>query len=573
MDWGPFGIEWVEERRRFEARNGTPRKGDLKKYGWGYDGEAKRWYSLTAGQCVPFIEASVDDRTRALVDKSAAVLRASAAPRPTSPTSIPLPPGKLLYPFQEQGVAVMSGRPFNLLADDMGLGKTVQAIGLANVVRPASILVVCPPSLIASWVRHFREWLTVRVKICTDIPAGGMDGCAVVLSDAKVAKAAAGIPPIDFLILDEAHRFKNPDSLRTKAVFGAGRAKGIQAKRIVAISGTPMLSRPSDLWPFVRRFGLRGTDGRPLDWKTFHERYCDLKQREIRVKRGGRLVAQKTWDASGNSNLRELSVLLREQVMVRRLKGDVLTELPPKRSKLVVLAPEDQTQAVAVRRELAVEERMKASVEAALRQFDEAEKAFRDSRDEVAYKAAVKALSAAKQVAFEETAAARKLTAISKIRSAVEYVDLLLEDGAESVLVFGHHHEVIDGLASGLARHGVLILDGRTPVSERQALCDRFQGAQGMSPRVMVLGIHAAGVGLTLTRAGDVVFCEHDWTPGLVRQCEDRAHRIGREGEVLVHHLVLDGSIDCRVAQTLVSKESVARDALDAACLYVQAEE
>jgi SWI/SNF-related matrix-associated actin-dependent regulator 1 of chromatin subfamily A len=243
--------------------------------------------------------------------------------------------------------------------------------------------------------------------------------------------------------------------------------------------------------------------------------------------------------------------------MIRRLKADVLTELPPKRRQVVEIAANGASAIVARERKgyEAHEERiesLRASAELAKAESNEA------------YAAAVAALSEAQQAAFGEISQLRHDTAVAKVPAILEHVTSALEaDESSKVIVFAHHHDVIDALVTGLGEYGAVHLDGRMGMTDRQANVDRFQTDPGC--RVFVGGILAAGVGLTLTASSHVIFAELDWVPGNVTQAEDRAHRIGQTQSVLVQHLVLDGSLDARMAHILVEKQDVADRALDRA--------
>ena len=125
-----------------------------------------------------------------------------------------------------------------------------------------------------------------------------------------------------------------------------------------------------------------------------------------------------------------------------------------------------------------------------------------------------------------------------------------------------HHKDVVDGIKSGLEAAGksVVTLTGDCNQAHRQNSVETFQAGNA---DVFIGTIGAAGVGITLTSASHVVFAELDWVPGNVSQAEDRCHRIGQENSVLVQHLVVDGSIDARLAQVLVNKQKVLDKALD----------
>jgi hypothetical protein len=120
---------------------------------------------------------------------------------------------------------------------------------------------------------------------------------------------------------------------------------------------------------------------------------------------------------------------------------------------------------------------------------------------------------------------------------------------------------VIDSLMSGLADYHPVKLTGESSEQERQAAVDAFQNDPAV--KVFIGSITAAGVGITLTASSHVIFAELDWVPGNISQMEDRAHRIGQTETVLVQHIVLQDSLDCRMAHLLVEKQAVIDSALD----------
>jgi hypothetical protein len=138
------------------------------------------------------------------------------------------------------------------------------------------------------------------------------------------------------------------------------------------------------------------------------------------------------------------------------------------------------------------------------------------------------------------------------------------------VCVFVNHHLCVDALTEAFGKACVSI-DGRTTNEDRQLAVDRFQSDPSVT--VFVGTIRAAGVGITLTASSTVIFGELDWVPGNVSQAEDRCHRIGQVGTVFVRHLVLEGSLDERMAQIIVEKQEVIDKALDTAPVPVEAPE
>ncbi len=252
--------------------------------------------------------------------------------------------------------------------------------------------------------------------------------------------------------------------------------------------------------------------------------------------------------------------------MCRRLKRDVMKELPPIRRQLIELSANgkaglvEQEQSEFAQREVELM-RLKAMVEVA-----------KLGDDESAYKEAVDALKNAYTVAFSEIARMRHQIALAKSPAVIEHTTDILEE-TQKVVVFVHHHDVTDSIAAGLNDYGVLMIDGRTPNDQRQEIVDQFNTDQ--TKRVLLLGIRAAGVGLSI-RASVELFAELDWTPGVIAQCEGRCHGVGRgiEGEpLLVQHLVFDGSLDARMAKVLVEKQDIADRALDKGAAMVTASE
>jgi hypothetical protein len=146
------------------------------------------------------------------------------------------------------------------------------------------------------------------------------------------------------------------------------------------------------------------------------------------------------------------------------------------------------------------------------------------------------------------------------VPAVLEHVDSLLEGGLSKVVLFAHHHAVIQKLAAHYGEAAV-VLYGETSMADRDLAVRRFQ--EDASVKVFVGGFLAAGVGLTLTAASTVVFAELDWVPGNVTQAEDRTYRIGQKSNVLVQHLIVDGSLDARMIQMVIDKQSIADAALD----------
>ena len=306
---------------------------------------------------------------------------------------------------------------------------------------------------------------------------------------------------IHVLIADESHFLKSSSAKRTKAILPLIR----KVRRAILLTGTPALSRPSELYTQISslRPKLFGS------WNEFAYRYCDAKP--------GRWAL----DASGASNLSELRCLLND-VMIRRLKSEVLTQLPSKRRQQIWVQTSKEANA-AFKKKLEEMQSLNAIV--------------------MNNRAAPEERKNAKGLAQLLMNQLYKETGAEKLAAVKEYLATMV-DGGGKFLVFGHHIEVLDGIENALklARTKSIRIDGSTSMSERARLVDAFQKDPDIS--AAVLSVTAAGTGLTFTAANAVVFAELHWTPGVMMQAEDRVHRIGQQYSVNIHYMLAKGSVD-----------------------------
>ncbi|EGB11699.1 hypothetical protein AURANDRAFT_1193, partial [Aureococcus anophagefferens] len=447
-----------------------------------------------------------------------------------------------LLKFQREGVAFgLRAKGRVLIADEMGCGKSAQAIRLClHYFAEWPALIVCPASLRYTWAHELEKWLPTLAPSEISVAKGRSDKEAVCRKGIKfcivtqslftessgVAKAVED-RKFQVVVVDESHGLRTRDSQRTKLLLPIMKA----APRLVLLSGTPALARPVELFSQVHAI-----DGDAFGtYNKFTKRYCAPFK--------GRFG----WDVSGASNVEELHGKL-ARVMVRRLKRDVLSQLPEKRRQLVAV--------------------------------DAAGAALKESRDAVrALGDASAAISAAsnddawaargeKNVALGD---AWQKSGLAKAPAVAAYaLELLANEGAK-ILLFAHHVAVLDALEADLVRglkgsSAHFRIDGSTPPAERQRLVESFQNDPKV--RCALLSVTAAGVGLTLTAASAVLFAELHWTPGVLVQAEDRAHRIGQRSSVNVHYLVLKDekdSVDMALWRSIARKVSVVGAALDGA--------
>lgn len=418
-----------------------------------------------------------------------------------------------LMPFQRVGVNfAVSKEGRLLLADDMGLGKTVQAICIASYYKSEwPLLVVAPSSVRFTWAEAFRRWLPSLSPDCINVVVKAKDnlrsGLVNIISYdllSRTDKQHTG-NPFKVLIMDESHFLKNIKTARCKAALPLLKA----AKRVVLLSGTPAMSRPAELYTQILAV-------RPTLFPRFHDfgvRYCDARQMNW------------GWDYSGSSNLAELKLLLEECLMLRRLKSEVLSQLPAKQRKVVTITIDG------------ISTRTRAALSAAAKEL------AKGHRNKIEEKEAL-------LVFYNYTAEA-------KLQAIMEYITDMLECGREKFLVFAHHKLVLDHITAELAKKDVsyIRIDGSTPSAERQLLCEKFQ--HSTKPYVAVLSITAANMGLTLHAADLVIFAELFWNPGVLIQAEDRVHRIGQTCNVNIHYLVAKGTADDHLWPLIQEKMNV----------------
>lgn len=548
----------IQDGRRWIAKCDYTDRSIPKEAGFRWDVAKKQWYTTDADVAArltdPSAAAKHDAEIAARKAAAAAAIEASRAA--TSDAVLPCPEGLSYLPYQRAGIATAVSRPNVLFGDEMGLGKTIQAIGLINADETLKrILIVCPSSLRLNWRNELKRWLVRPMEIqVADGSACKPEWGNVLIINYDIAdrhKEALRTVAWDLLIADEAHYMKNPDAKRTQAILGRDKkgedpVPGIAARRKVFLTGTPIPNRPIEGWPLFSALGA----WQPNEFFRYAKRYCSAHQ------------GSHGWDFSGSSNLDELQNHLRATIMIRRLKADVLTELPAKRRQVIEIPANGAAAAVAAEKECADRheeemERLRALVELA------------KAGSETDYAEAVQRLRQAARVAFTELSKRRHDTAVAKIPYVIAHLRDAIESGAK-VVCMAHHRDVIDALKHEFGGMAVS-LTGDTPMEERQEAVESFQHDPGT---LLFLGnIQAAGVGITLTAAAWVVFAELDWVPGNMTQAEDRCHRIGQRESVLVQHLVLEGSLDARMARILIGKQEVIEQALDRAPGHAETEE
>jgi SWI/SNF-related matrix-associated actin-dependent regulator 1 of chromatin subfamily A len=575
-------VTYAEDISCFIAFSAYDERNIPKEAGWRWDPSTKRWFTMDvekARRLERFADASA--RAKLAIVNGVAQDAIAASKASDAAIDVPTPPGLSLLPYQRAGVAYALRRRDTLIGDEMGLGKTIQAIGVANClghvfingsgthVPVQRVLVVCPASLRLNWKREWARWHTGRLRpvVVTDSWPLALRGndllaepIAAIFSYEGVLKWKLELDKVawDLAIFDEAHALKNPSAKRTKAVFGvlrgAEKQPALKASRRVFLTGTPIVNRPEELWPLVHSIDPEGLG---KDRNDYRIRYVlppliPNPPRHLQYAEAARWYNEEKRKTE-RYRMAELHDRLRSSFMVRRLKADVLTELPAKRRQVILLDPEGMQDALA--EEKAVLDKARQDAQERRKELLKLQAAG----DTLGHKEAIKRLHVWRGAALSEISRIRHQTAVRKLPAVIEHLWAALDE-TEKVVVFGHHHDVIDGLAAEFGP-ACVVFDGRMNDQEKSDAVAKFQSTAGV--RLFVGSLRAAGLGITLTAASLVTFAELDWTPAAMVQAEDRLHRIGQRDAVLVQHLVVDGSIDQRMATLLIQKAEMIGQILD----------
>ena len=469
-----------------------------------------------------------------------------------------LPKGllKSLYRFQKQGI-IFGIKKFSrlLIADEMGVGKTVQAIGLSSLYQKDwPVLVICPSSLKFAWRDEVTQWLSeILDKNEIQVIKNSKNEFK---SDMKyyIISYDLSVRMIDkiiekkfqYIIADEAHYLKSRTAKRTISLTPILQ----RAKRVVLLTGTPILAKPMEIFPLLHIL-------RPDKFKSFKEfgtRFCDPK-----------IIRFGIVDWSGSSNSRELNSIL-NKLMIRRLKKDVLSQLPPKKRQKIEIATDSKI----LKKLKLVMEKSSKKFEKLLGTQIELEKlginiddlkTEKEKEEEKNNKEKEK--DSEEESILNRFSKAYSMTGEAKLPGIIDYVNYLVDNSCK-FLIFAHHTEILDAIEEVIIKDKIsyIRIDGKVAVEKRQDLVNKFQNEEDCL--VAILSITACATGLTLTKASTVVFAELHFTPSIMIQAEDRAHRIGQEsGCVNIHYLFGAETLDVLLFRKLNEKQNIVSTTLD----------
>lgn len=421
------------------------------------------------------------------------------------------------YPFQEEAdraIESFGGRC--LLGMEPGLGKSFVSIRYRQRTSPqGKCVVVCPANIKYSWQDQWRQHAGVEAAVLSGKRASGVRSSVNICNYDILGFRLEELDRPDLVILDECQYLCGRSTQRTKAVRKL--CEGVP--HVLALSGTPLVNRPAELWPVLNILAPKAFGG----FYVFANKWCAPKRGIY----GG-------WDYSGHSNLDQLHELLVSTCMFRMRRADALPDLPTKVRSVVPLE---------------------------IVRPGEYRKAERDFLGWLAEHAPEKLSGALRSQGLSKTGQLKLLAARNKLPAVITWVRDFLNSGRKLIL-FCYHLEILEGLRSEFSDCCVATC-GATGERDRKRNQDRFNG--DVDCRLFVAN-GAAAAGWSASACSDVAFCELYWQPGVHVQMEDRVVGINRGvgGETpMSHYLIAEGTIERRICRIVHDKQKVLGAVLD----------
>jgi SNF2 family DNA or RNA helicase len=328
------------------------------------------------------------------------------------------------------------------------------------------------------------------------------------------------------VVFDEMHYAKNERSRRTQAALDLSQRAFLNSGFALALSGTPVLNRPHDLKSQLNIIGRLEEFGGSRGFDTLYVR-------------------------ADEPDLEGLHQRLRETCFVRRLKRDVLPELGDKEYASLVVEGDDEVMETyrlaeaGLRHELGEELKRAVSMAKGATKSERMAAGLREFRKRGASHLA-------------ELEYLRQLAAKAKRASIREWIEDF-SSNEKKLVVFAWHRDDVEWVADTFG-NGLKIIGGMSDADKQDAI-DRFQNSD--DEKIIACSLKAAGVGLTLTAASDVLFIEQGWNPADMDQAADRCHRIGQKDSVTVYTMLCEGTVDEHIAGIIDKKRKVVNAVMD----------
>jgi len=447
-----------------------------------------------------------------------------------------------MRPFQIEGTLYGIEKKRCFIADEMGLGKTLEVLAIVESLNLFPVLVVCPASVKYNWENEVVKWLPHRTTAILSgnphMTIAGMRGDLSIKEEADIiivnydviGKYGAGIAAYGFkcYIFDESHYLKNDKAKRT--VYAKKLA--LKISYIYMLTGTVVLNRPQELISQLKILGYL---------EKFGGEFRFL--REFTVKYGYNFTKPK--------NLDILNERLRSLCYIRRVKKDVLKELPDKQRVNILVE-------LSNRKEYDMAEKNTVAYLKESAFFDEEFLRSVAYLDGIAKNMAIKAHEAELEVKARRMnelnmiELLKQVCARGKLESIYEWIEDFLETD-EKLVIFAHHIEIQKALLNKFPSSARIF--GEDDIKIRQRNIDWFQDKPEC--RLIICSLMAGSFGINLTAASTVSFLELGWNPAIHDQGEDRTHRIGQKNAVVAYYFIGQRTIDEDIIQLIEQKRLV----------------
>jgi hypothetical protein len=465
------------------------------------------------------------------------------------PSSLKAAGGKELMPHQAQVIAAAAeGHRTFLLADEPGLGKTAQALLAAKAAKAFPLLVVVPNVVKTSWAREVGLWTPEHPVTVVHGDGEGVDGFSdiVVVNYDILDRHVGWLGRFGFrgMVVDEAHFIKNKTSQRSKHVLGL--SQKIRQRTVnplfMALTGTPLINDIEDflaIWEFL---GWIDADnpGPAL--------MAALEDNEL-------TPADYDFYPAARTSVIDLGI-------VRRRKVDVASDIPARRIADMPVELEGALGKSIRDAELALARRMVKRYWSALQARSATEVVVGIDHELVRRVAGWERQEANEKDTAENVFSMMRRIGQAKAVLAADYTEQLARS-AGKVVFFAKHVDVMDAAEATFEKHGIgfrSIRGDQTPRIRQQSI-DAFVNDPDV--KVVVCSLMAAGVGLNLQVASNVVLAELSWTAAEQTQAIDRVHRIGQDQPVTAWRIIAAQTIDARIAELIDEKAGLAARALD----------
>lgn len=422
---------------------------------------------------------------------------------------------KQLASFQRIGRDFLTNHKTALLADEMRMGKSCQAIRAADKIKARKLLIVCPASVKITWVREFDKWSTMRrtYQIVSGVNAKINYDADVIIINYDIIwrphiKQQLIATYFGAGIFDESHYLGGRESNRTIACLDSTDRTPIISRCVYKwfLSGTPILNRPRELYPVLASCAPHVIDPY-LSYEAYTAQFCGAYWDGVQ------------WVDSGSTNREDLNRRLHNNFMLRRLRKDHLDEIP----RDVQLLPVDTTGKV---KDLIAQE-------------------FSWHKDD--------AKKQKLELNGEAVATVRKELALAKVKPAVSHIHyvLTLED---KLVVFAYTREVIHELTEKLKKYNPVVVMGGMSGDNKQLSVDSF--TNDPTCRVFIGQLTAAGTGIDLSVANNMLVIEPDWSPGALLQPMDRCSGWNQDKKVFIQIMVFADSLEEHMLKTAIEKKN-----------------